>query len=160
MLSFFVNLINKKSGNHIRYYAIRSIYLEGKRNTTEVVRKFGSHEELLQRDLGGLTPEAWCREEIRKMTEEASVGKVFLALDSQKRVPKDEPKGLYHKGTGIPRKTQANVSFAAQMDRRLKKPQAKKKVRKDYEKPHVGAQKRGHTRNGRQIGRASCRERV
>ncbi len=49
-----------------------------RKNTSEVVRRFGSRKELLKQDLGGLDPEDWVRAEIAKMNEEEKQGEVFF----------------------------------------------------------------------------------
>ncbi len=102
----------KKSGagESVSYSAIRSIYLGNKKNTSEVVRRFGSRKELLKQDLGGLDPEDWVRAEIAKMNEEEREGEVFFSLSERKRIPKGDKRdfhighffltGLYH-GLGL-----------------------------------------------------------
>ena len=58
------------------YYAQQGIR-KGKKTTTKNVRNFGKHSELLK-----ITddPEAFVREEIRKMNEEYRVGRVIFNL--------------------------------------------------------------------------------
>ena len=110
----------KKSGagESVSYSAIRSIYLGNNRNTSEVVRCFGSRMELLKQDLGGLDPEDWVRAEIAKMNEVEKQGEVFFSLSERKRIPKGEQRnfhighffltGLYH-GLGLDKLSQ-NIS--------------------------------------------------
>ncbi|MDD2426896.1 MAG: IS1634 family transposase, partial [Eubacteriales bacterium] len=96
----------------------RSIYLGNRKNTSEVVRRFGSRKELLKQDLGGLDPEDWVRAEIAKMNEEEKQGEVFFSLSERKRIPKEEQRnfhighfflaGLYH-GLGL-EKLSHNIS--------------------------------------------------
>ena len=70
----------KKSGQSesVSYSAIRSIYLGEGKNTSEVVRRFGSRKDLLNQNLGGLDPEEWCIREIAKMNEEKKERSSFL----------------------------------------------------------------------------------
>ncbi|MDO5650082.1 MAG: IS1634 family transposase [Gallicola sp.] len=85
----------KSSASATRYYAIQTIYISGHKNTSKVVRKFGTHEELLLQNLDGLTPEQWCRTEIAKMNEEEAKGKRFLALDANERLALGEQTAIH-----------------------------------------------------------------
>ncbi|MCD8067353.1 MAG: IS1634 family transposase [Lachnospiraceae bacterium] len=72
------------------YYAQQG-FRNGKKTTTRNVKKFGKHSELLK-----ITddPEAYVREEIRKMNEEYRVGRVSYTLtaDFNERVPRSDDK--------------------------------------------------------------------
>ncbi len=116
------------SGESVSYSAIRSIYLGNGKNTSEVVRRFGSRKNLLKQDLGGLDPEDWVRAEIAKMNKEEKQGEVFFSLSERKRIPKGEQRdfhighffltGLYH-GLGLDKLCQSistNYKFKYDLD--------------------------------------------
>ena len=68
-----MRLKKSTSKNSISYYAIKSFYKDGS-NTSKIVHKFGTHEELLKK-LGGKDPETWVLAQIEKMNKEEAAEK-------------------------------------------------------------------------------------
>lgn len=75
----------KSSGKDFRYYGIEDVKNENGKYVTRVVKSFGKHSDLLKQDLGGLTPEEWCRQEIERLNASSDEGKIYFSLDSRKR---------------------------------------------------------------------------
>jgi hypothetical protein len=85
-----MRLKKSTSKNSISYYAIKSFYKDGS-NTSKIVHKFGTHEELLKK-LGGKDPETWVLAQIEKMNKEEAAEKqeVIVKFSPAKTIAKDE----------------------------------------------------------------------
>ncbi len=85
-----MRLKKSTSKNSISYYAIKSFYKDGS-NTSKIVHKFGTHEELLKK-LGDKDPETWVLEQIEKMNklEAAEKQEVIVKFSPAKTITKDE----------------------------------------------------------------------
>ena len=61
-----------KSKNALQYYVLESYRKENGKNSTRIVRKLGTHEQLLKEHPD---PEAWARSVVTEMNREAEEGK-------------------------------------------------------------------------------------
>jgi transposase len=85
-----MRLKKSTSKNSISYYAIKSFYNNGK-NTSKIVHKFGTHDELSQK-LKGQDPETWVMAQIVKMNEQEDAEKqdIMVKFSPTKSITKGE----------------------------------------------------------------------
>ena len=85
-----------KSKNALQYYVLESYRKENGKNTTRIVRKMGTHEQLLKEHPD---PEAWARRVVEEMNREAAEGKqkIMVSFSGTELIPKDGQR-LYNGG--------------------------------------------------------------
>ncbi len=85
-----------KSKNALQYYVLESYRKENGKNTTRIVRKLGTHEQLLKEHPD---PEAWARRVVEEMNREAAEGKqkIMVSFSGTELIPKDGQR-LYNGG--------------------------------------------------------------
>lgn len=78
------------------YYIMESFRTDSKKSTTRIVKKLGSHEQLLREHSD---PEAWALEVVEEMNRQAKEGKqqIMVAFTPSKMIDKDEQR-LYDGG--------------------------------------------------------------
>ena len=85
-----MRLSKVKSKNAVSYYIIRSVRREGK-NSSEIVKKLGT-EKSIKENYGVDDADAWAREQLRIMNEEAAASdhKVLIPLSTNRIVDSDK----------------------------------------------------------------------
>ena len=85
-----------KSKNALQYYVLESYRKENGKNTTRIVRKLGTHEQLLKEHPD---PETWARSIVAEMNREAAEGKqtIMASFSVSDLIKKDEQR-LYDGG--------------------------------------------------------------